>query len=30
MLGEHNQEILVDRLGYTRDDLTRLRAAGII
>ena len=30
MLGEHNGEILVERLRYTKDDLTRLRAAGII
>jgi len=29
-LGEHNKEILVERLGYTKDDLVRMRAAGII
>ena len=29
-LGEHNKEILEDRLGLTQDDLTRLRANGTI
>ncbi len=30
LLGEHNQEIYCQRLGYTRQDLVRLREAGII
>jgi crotonobetainyl-CoA:carnitine CoA-transferase CaiB-like acyl-CoA transferase len=30
LLGEHNQKILVERLGYAKDDLIRMRAAGII
>jgi len=29
-LGEHNQEIYQGELGYSRDDLTRLKAAGAI
>ncbi len=29
-LGEHNQEIIVDRLGYSRQDLVRLRQQGVI
>ena len=29
-LGEHNEEILRDRLGYSVDDLARLRAAGVV
>lgn len=30
LLGEHNSEIIVDRLGYSRQDLVRLRQQGII
>jgi CoA:oxalate CoA-transferase len=30
LLGEHNVEIYCDRLGYTREDLVRLRETGII
>jgi crotonobetainyl-CoA:carnitine CoA-transferase CaiB-like acyl-CoA transferase len=30
LLGEHNEEVLCGRLGYSRDDLTRLRAQGAI
>jgi crotonobetainyl-CoA:carnitine CoA-transferase CaiB-like acyl-CoA transferase len=30
MLGEHNEEILCGRLGYSRDHLAELRAAGVI
>ncbi|MBI2847809.1 MAG: CoA transferase [Chloroflexi bacterium] len=30
LLGQHNQEVLVGRLGYTVDDLTRLRRQGAI
>ena len=29
-MGEHNSEILCDRLGYSEDDLERLRAMGVI
>jgi crotonobetainyl-CoA:carnitine CoA-transferase CaiB-like acyl-CoA transferase len=29
-LGEHNEEILVGRLGYTRQDLVKMRASGAI
>jgi len=29
-LGEHNEEIFVDRLGYSRQDLVRLRQQGVI
>jgi crotonobetainyl-CoA:carnitine CoA-transferase CaiB-like acyl-CoA transferase len=30
LLGEHNEEILCGRLGYSREELVRLRGAGII
>jgi len=30
LLGEHNEEILGDRLGYSQEDLVRLRETGII
>jgi crotonobetainyl-CoA:carnitine CoA-transferase CaiB-like acyl-CoA transferase len=30
LLGEHNQEIYCDRLGYTRQDLIKIREAHII
>ncbi len=30
MLGEHNVEVYCDQLGYTREDLVRLREAGVI
>jgi len=30
LLGEHNEEIFVKRLGYSKDDLVRLRGQGII
>jgi len=30
LLGEHNEEIYCQRLGYTRDDLVRLREQGVI
>ncbi len=30
LLGEHNEEILCGRLGFSREDLTRLRQAGTI
>lgn len=30
LLGEHNEEIYCRRLGYTRDDLVRMREQGII
>lgn len=30
LLGEHNQEVYGDRLGYSREDLGRLREQGII
>jgi CoA:oxalate CoA-transferase len=29
-LGEHNEEILVKRLGYTRQDLAKMRASGAV
>jgi hypothetical protein len=30
MLGEHNEEIFVDRLGYGKEDLMRMRGARVI
>ena len=30
LLGEHNEEILGKRLGYTREELARMRGAGVI
>ncbi|MEK7682268.1 MAG: CoA transferase [Chloroflexota bacterium] len=30
LLGQHNEDILVGRLGYARDDLLKLKAAGVI
>ena len=30
LLGEHNEEIYCDRLGYTREDLLRLKSQDII
>ena len=30
ILGKHNQEVLCQRLGYSREDVVRLRACGII
>jgi crotonobetainyl-CoA:carnitine CoA-transferase CaiB-like acyl-CoA transferase len=30
LLGEHNGEVYRDHLGYTSEDLTHLRSAGVI
>jgi crotonobetainyl-CoA:carnitine CoA-transferase CaiB-like acyl-CoA transferase len=30
LLGEHNEEILIKRLGYTPEELAQMRGAGII
>ena len=30
LLGEHNRDVLCDRLGYTKQDLVALRAAGVV
>lgn len=30
LLGEHNEDILCGRLGYTKDDLVKMRQAGVI
>jgi len=30
MLGEHNEEVFVNRLGYSKEDLVRMREAGVI
>ena len=30
LLGQHNVEVLVDRLGYTRSELADLRRGGVI
>lgn len=30
LLGQHNVEVYCDRLGYSRDDLVRMRAEGVI
>jgi formyl-CoA transferase/CoA:oxalate CoA-transferase len=30
LLGEHTQQVLIDRLGYTKEDVARLRAQGAI
>ena len=30
LLGQHNEDILVGRLGYAKDDLVKLKAAGVI
>jgi len=30
LLGEHNEEIFCDRLGYTKQDLIKMRQAGVI
>jgi crotonobetainyl-CoA:carnitine CoA-transferase CaiB-like acyl-CoA transferase len=30
LLGEHNEEILVNRLGYPREELSKLGMAGVI
>ncbi|GAI97702.1 unnamed protein product, partial [marine sediment metagenome] len=30
LLGEHNEEIYCQRLGYSREDLVKLREGGVI
>jgi len=30
LLGEHNEDVLCERLGYTREDLVKLRETGVI
>jgi len=30
LLGEHNEKVYCDRLGYTKQDLVRMRAGGVI
>jgi crotonobetainyl-CoA:carnitine CoA-transferase CaiB-like acyl-CoA transferase len=30
LLGEHNEDVLCNRLGYTREDLVKLRETGVI
>ena len=30
LLGEHNEEVFCERLGYSRQDLVRMRAEGAI
>jgi crotonobetainyl-CoA:carnitine CoA-transferase CaiB-like acyl-CoA transferase len=30
LLGEHNEEIFCDRLGYTKQDLIKMKQAGVI
>jgi crotonobetainyl-CoA:carnitine CoA-transferase CaiB-like acyl-CoA transferase len=30
LLGEHNSEVYVDQLGYTKQDLAVMRAQGVI
>jgi crotonobetainyl-CoA:carnitine CoA-transferase CaiB-like acyl-CoA transferase len=30
VLGEHNEEIYCQRLGYTKDDLVRMKGEGVV
>jgi crotonobetainyl-CoA:carnitine CoA-transferase CaiB-like acyl-CoA transferase len=30
LLGEHNEEIYCQRLGYTKDDLVRMKGEGVV
>ena len=30
LLGQHNEEIYTERLGYAKEDLVRLKEAGVI